>query len=154
MRPAPSTTTTASDSESRIALGNCSPPESLRFRGRNAISRRLPLEDGQEERRKQRTYLVRVGLAVHRETELGGRWQSLRGPAEMLAGHAHAGLVAVVREHRLEVLAHDRILLDQRRIGQPLAGAQVMDSLLQEPRAAIGVAADHDAVGARLVECL
>ena len=70
----------------------------------------------------------------------------------MLAGHAHAGLAAVVRQHRLEVRAHDGVLLGERRIGEALAGAQVVDRLVQEPRPAIGAAADHDAVGARLLE--
>src|SRR5215813_12415924 len=102
--PPPSTTTTASDSESRIAVGNCSPFSSERFRGRTAISGSLPVEGGEEERGEQRAHLGGLDLAVHGGTELGRRRQALGVPAEMLAHHAHAGFLAVVCQHRFEVL--------------------------------------------------
>ena len=86
------------------------------------------------------------------KTELGRGGQALRVPAEMLARHAYAGLAAVMLEHRVEVHAHRRILLGERRIGQALAGAQVVHGLIQEPRPTISAAADHDAVGPRLLE--
>ena len=70
----------------------------------------------------------------------------------MLARHAHPGLAAIMLQHRLEMHAHRGVLLGERRIGQALAGAQVMDRLVEEPRPAIGAAADHDAVGARLLQ--
>src|ERR1700759_743489 len=106
--PPPSTTTTASDSESRIAVGNCSPFSSERFRGRTAISGGLAVESGKEERGEQCAHLGGLDLAVHGGTEFGRRRQALGVPAEMLACHAHAGLLAVVRQHRLKVLAHRR----------------------------------------------
>src|SRR4029077_5992987 len=148
----PSTTTTASDSESRIAVGNCSPVSSARFRGRTAISGSLPVEGGKEERGEQRAHSGGFDLAVHGSAELGRRRQALRVPAEMLARHAHAGLLAVMRKHRFEVFAHRRVLIGQRRVRQLLAGAQIMDRLIEKTRAAIGAAADHHAIGARLVE--
>ena len=45
-------------------------------------------------------------------------------------------------------------LLGDRGIAQSLAGPQVVDRLGGEPRAAIGAAADHDAVGTRLLQRL
>src|SRR5258708_4816855 len=117
--PPPSTTTIASDNESRIALENRSPVKSERFRIRTTMSGGLPA----------------LGI-----------------PAEMLACHTHAGLLAIVLEHRIEMRAYRRVLLGKRRIAQPFAGTQIVDRLVEEPRSAIGAAADHYAVGPRLLE--
>src|SRR5215470_16716339 len=95
----PSTTTTASDSESRIAPGNCSPTTSARFKGRTAISGSLAIERRQEELGEQCAHAWRLNLAVNGSPELGGRRQTLGVPTEMLARHAHAGLRTVVLEH-------------------------------------------------------
>ena len=96
---------------------------------------------------QQGTHLARFGLAVHRGAELGRRRQALGVPAEMLACHAHAGLGAIVRKHGLEVGADGGVLLGQRRIDQPLAGAEVMHDLLRKPGPPISAAADHQAIG-------
>src|SRR5215475_581276 len=112
--PPPSTTTTASDSASRIATGNCSPARVTRFSGRTAISGGLAVEGGKEERGEQRTHPAGFDLAVHGGAEFGRRREALGVPTEMLARHAHAGLLAVVRQHRFEMLAHGRVLLRQR----------------------------------------
>src|SRR4030081_3005564 len=112
----------------------------------------LPFECRQEERRQQGADLGRIGLAVRRGPELGRGRQALGIPAQMLAAHAHARLLAVMRQHRVEVPAHRSVLFGQRRIGQPLAGPQIVDRLVQEPRPAVGAAPDHHAVGARLLE--
>src|SRR5262245_26711052 len=98
MRPSPSTTTTASERASRMALENWS-FTSVRRSVRTAMSGSLPLDGRQEERREQRPHLASIGLAVHGGAEVGRGRQALRVPAEMLARHAHAGLAAVVLEH-------------------------------------------------------
>src|SRR5437660_8223561 len=150
--PPASTTTTASDSESRIAVGNCSPARSARFNGRTGMAGSLPIERGKEESGKQGSHFGGLGLAVHGGAELGRRRQALRIPAEMLACHAHTGLLAVVLQHRFEVLTHRRVLLRQRRVGEFLTGAQIVDRLIEEPWASIGTATDHDSIGARLFQ--
>src|SRR5258708_22298263 len=116
--PLPSTTTTASDSASRIAVGNCSLARPTRFNGRMGMSGSLPVELGEEKADKQGADLGRLGFAVHGSAELGRRRQTLRVPTEMLARHAHTGPPTVMPQPRLEVRAHRRVLLGERWIRQ------------------------------------
>src|SRR6266536_1527192 len=111
MRPRASTTTTASESESRSAVANCSPSALGRLRGCNTMLGGLLIECRQEERGQHRADFGGIGLAIHCGTELGRGRQALGIPAQMLTSHAHAGFLAIVREHPFEVGAHDGVLL-------------------------------------------
>src|SRR5260370_28375747 len=113
--PPPSTTTTASDSESRMAVGNCSPAKPESFKGRTAMSGGLPVERGEEKIGEQRAHLGGLGLAIDGGAELGRPRQTLRVPNEMLARHAHAGLPALGFQHRLEVRTDGGVLLGKPR---------------------------------------
>ena len=59
---------------------------------------------------------------------------------------------AVEREHVLILLEDRRELLVERRVGPRRPAAQVGHHLAEQPRPAIGAAADHHPVGARLRE--
>src|SRR5258708_14382707 len=116
--PPPSTTTTASDSEARMAVGNCSPAKPESFKGRTAMSGGLPVERGEEKIGEQRAHLGGLGLAIDGGAELGTRRQTLRAPTQMLAPHAHAGLLPVVFQHRLELRPDGRAFLARQPIRQ------------------------------------
>ncbi len=64
----------------------------------------------------------------HAGAELGRARQAARVPGDMLAREPQPGIGAEMRQHRLVMLEQDGFLLGQRRVRQPLAGAQ-------EPRA-------------------
>ena len=75
-------------------------------------SRRLPLEQRLVEgARSSPSRAAGSSIAVDRGAELGRAGQALRVPADMLARHAHAGVDAVMRQHRLVMLEHDVALL-------------------------------------------
>ena len=122
------------------------------MRGCNGHARRPAARVPAERTRPATRGPWRIGLAIDGGAKLGRGRQTLGIPAQMLASHAHAGFLAVVRQHRFEVGAHDGVLLAQRWIGQPFAGAQIVDRLVEEPRPAVGAAPDHHAVGAGLLE--
>ena len=72
----------------------------------------------------------------------------------MLAGDAHALLFAVEGVQRVQVLEQDRPHLGGGRRGQQFAGGQVVGDLAEDPRPALGGAADHHRVGAGVAQHL
>jgi len=72
----------------------------------------------------------------------------------MLAREVDAGLRAVELQHVVILLQHRCQLLVQARVGPMSAAAKLAHDLPDQPWTAIGAAADHHAVCARLTKCL
>src|SRR5262249_47894224 len=113
---------TASDSESRIAVGNCWLGAFGRLSGWSAMLSGVPFEGGQEERCQHAAHAAGGGLAIEGGQKWGGGRYPLGVPTQMLARHAHAGLLAIVRQHRFEMAADHAVLFGKRGFGQALAG--------------------------------
>src|SRR4029077_1759556 len=72
----------------------------------------------------------------------------------MLPGEARADLAPVMDEHVFVMTEHDIALCAQRRVGGATAAPEPIGHLASKPRPAIASPTDHQAVGARLPQCL
>ena len=88
-----------------------------RRRAAQAAARRAP---GRVEFGEHRQHARRVGLLVDRVAELGRAGQALGVPADMLARHVDAGLVAIMVEHRVVMLC-DHVDIARRATDRAIA---------------------------------
>src|SRR6185369_10659843 len=96
--------------------------------------------------------LLRGLEGIHARTEDRRAAQALGVPADVLARNPHAALAPVEAVELVQVLDGD--IADLLRFGrrQLLAGGEEVGDLAEDPGAALGGAADHDRVRARVFE--
>src|ERR1700682_1528342 len=85
---------------------------------------------------------------VHAGAEHGGVLESFRVPADVLAGHPHAALVAVEGVQVVQVSDQHLANLPHLGGGKLRAGLEIVVDLAEDPWPALGGATDHDRVGA------
>src|SRR5438552_10480048 len=150
IKPVAPTTSTGSGSAAKICAAS-----GPRWRGRRSgatalpgISGRLPVDLRAIEGPQQLANVFGLVLSIDFGAKFRRARQTLGVPGEVLAGHADAGLAAIVRQHRIVVLQHDLELTRERRVGLVGASPEKVDHLRGEPRPAIGAAPNHHAIGA------